>query len=198
MAAEVMYGPQYAKQFVNDYLSVEMPTRLVRYRNAWNLSSGELPDIEDIFAYEPLAMDKWPTIITVAISTKSLTRIGFNATNNPEYNVIYAMRTYVWARSDGAQDTTLMRDRLTTIVRSALMDNPCLKRSNPDREAIIEESSISEEYSELTLLKGDRYLAGAYIGYDLRIEEVIERENLGIVSEIDLEWQNPSDWYLNE
>jgi hypothetical protein len=198
MAAEVMYGPQYAKQFVNDYLSVEMPTRLVRYRNAWNLSSGELPDIEDIFAYEPLAMDKWPTIITVAISTKSLTRIGFNATNNPEYNVIYAMRTYVWARSDGAQDTTLMRDRLTTVVRSALMDNPCLKRSNPAREAIIEESSINEEYSELTLLKGDRYLAGAYIGYDLRIEEVIERENLGIVSEIGLEWQNPSDWYLNE
>jgi hypothetical protein len=198
MAAEVMYGPQYAKQFVNDYLSVEMPTRLVRYRNAWNLSSGELPDIEDIFAYEPLAMDKWPTIITVAISTKSLTRIGFNATNNPEYNVIYAMRTYVWARSDGAQDTTLMRDRLTTVVRSALMDNPCLKRSNPAREAIIEESSINEEYSELTLLKGDRYLAGAYIGYDLRIEEVIERENLGIVSEIGLDWQNPSDWYLNE
>jgi len=198
MAAEVMYGPQYAKQFVNDYLSVEMPTRLVRYRNAWNLSSGELPDIEDIFAYEPLAMDKWPTIITVAISTKSLTRIGFNATNNPEYNVIYAMRTYVWARSDGAQDTTLMRDRLTTVVRSALMDNPCLKRSNPAREAIIEESSINEEYSELTLLKGDRYLAGAYIGYDLRIEEVIERENPGIVSEIGLEWQNPSDWYLNE
>jgi hypothetical protein len=41
-------------------------------------------------------------------------------------------------------------------------------------------------------------LAGAYIGYDLRIEEVIERENLGIVGEIGLEWQNPSDWYLNE
>jgi hypothetical protein len=108
------------------------------------------------------------------------------------------MRTYVWARSDGAQDTTLMRDRLTTVVRSALMDNPCLKRSNPAREAIIEESSINEEYSELTLLKGDRYLAGAYIGYDLRIEEVIERQNLGIVSEIELDWQNPSDWYLNE
>jgi hypothetical protein len=158
MPAEVMYGPQYAKQFVNEYLISEMPTRLNRYRNSWNLSTSELPDIEDIFAYEPLAMDKWPTIITVALSTKSLARTGFSSTNNPEYNVIYAMRTYVWARSDGAQDTTLMRDRLTTVVRSSLMDHPCLQRSNPEREALIEESSINEEYSELTLLKGDRFL----------------------------------------
>jgi hypothetical protein len=73
-----------------------------------------------------------------------------------------------------------------------------LQRSNPEREALIEESSINEEYSELTLLKGDRYLAGAYISYDLRIEETIERDNLGVVSEIDLEWQSPSSWYLNE
>lgn len=198
MASEVMYGPQFAKQFVNEYLISEMPLRLTRYRNSWNLSTSELPDIEDIFAFEPLAMDKWPTIITVAISTKSLVRTGFNLTNNPEYNVTYAMRTYVWARSDGAQDTTLMRDRLTTVVRSALMDHPCLQRSNPEREALIEESSINEEYSELTLLKGDRYLAGAYIAYDLRIEEAIERDNLGTVSEIGLELQNPSSWYLNE
>lgn len=198
MAAEVMYGPQFAKQFVNEYLILEMPLRLIRYRNAWNLSSSELPDIEDIFAFEPLAMDKWPTIITVAISTKSMVRTGFNLTNNPEYNVTYAMRTYIWARGDGAQDTTLMRDRLTTVVRSALMDHPCLRRSNPNREALIEESTINEEYSELTLLKGDRYLAGSYIGYDLKIEEAIERENLGIVSEFDLELQKPSNWYLNE
>ena len=198
MPVEVMYGPQYAKQFVNEYLLSDMPTRLTRYRNSWNLSTSELPDIEDIFAYEPLAMDKWPTIITVALSTKSLVRTGFNSTNNPEYNVTYAMRTYVWTRSDGAQDTTLMRDRLTTVVRSALMDHPCLRRSNPEREALIEESSINEEYSELTLLKGDRYLAGAYISYDLRIEEAIERDNIGVVSEIDLELENPSGWYLNE
>ncbi len=86
MTSEVMYGPQFAKQFVNDYLSIEMPKRLIRYRNAWNLSTSELPDIEDIFAFEPLAMDKWPTIITVAISTKSLVRIGFNLTNLHNFN----------------------------------------------------------------------------------------------------------------
>ena len=47
---------------------------------------------------------------------------------------------------------------------------------------------MSEEYSDLTLLKGDRVLAGAFIGYDLLLDEVITREDLGpAVSQYDIE-----------
>jgi hypothetical protein len=58
--------------------------------------------------------------------------------------------------------------------------------------ARIDETSIREEFSDLTLLKGDRVLAGAFIGYDLTIDEVVARETLGTVSIIDLDIkQNP-------
>ena len=68
---------------------------------------------------------------------------------------------------------TLMRDRLTTVVRSALLDYPCLKAVDPRQtfQARIDEGTLREEYSDLTLLKGDRVLAGSYLAYDLTIKD---------------------------
>ena len=178
MAAELMYGAYYAKDFVNTYLQSEMPRRLVRYRNGWNLDDISLPNPIEYLTYEPLALDVWPTIITVSISTKRFERTGYEPGTNPLYRVVYGMRTYVWVRTEGSQQTTEMRDRLTTVVRSALMDHPCLRREGADREAMIEENTLTEEFSDLTLLKGDRVLAGAYLGYDLILNEAIARENI--------------------
>jgi len=50
---------------------------------------------------------------------------------------------------------------------------------------MIEESTMREEFSEITLLKGDRVLCGSYIGYDLSINEVVTRQDIGEVSEIE-------------
>ena len=178
MAAELMYGPQFAKKFVTDYLERDIPGRLIMYRNGWSLDDITLPDPAAYLTYEPLALDSWPTIITVALSTKSFDRRGFANGLDPMYRVIYAMRTYIWVRTEGSEQTTTMRDRLTTVVRSALLDYPCLQRDGAEREAMIDESTVGEEFSDLTLLKGDRVLAGAYIAYDLSIDEVIARQNI--------------------
>jgi len=178
MPSELMYGAQFAKSFVNQYLNDDIPRRIVRYRNGWNLSSTELPTPEEYLTYEPIALDSWPTIITVAISTRSFNRVGYSDGADPIYKVNYSMRTYVWVRTDGSKETTEMRDRLTTVVRSAILDYPCLQREGAEREARIEETTLVEEFSDLTLLKGDRVLAGAYLGYDLSIDEVIARDNI--------------------
>jgi hypothetical protein len=178
MAAELMYGAQFAKRFVTDYLKKDIPNRLIMYRNGWNLDDITLPDPAEYLTYEPLALDAWPSIITVVLSTKNFDRRGFATGLDPLYRVIYGMRTYVWVRTEGSEETTEMRDRLTTVVRSALLDYPCLQRDGADREAMIDESTVGEEFSDLTLLKGDRVLAGAYIAYDLAIDEVISRQNI--------------------
>lgn len=186
---ETMYGPQFAKNFVNEYLKLEIPKRLIKYRNHWGVSNEEMPDPEEYLDYEPATMDKWPTIITVSMSARNFSRVGYMYYGDPEYLISYNMRTYVWARTEGERSVTVMRDRLIVAVRSALMDHPCMKRLDPEREARIEESSMSEEYSEITLLKGDRYLAGAYVGYELKIEEAIVREKISDFVGIDLATQ---------
>jgi hypothetical protein len=150
----------------------------VRYRNGWALDDITLPNPVEYLTYEPLALDVWPTIITVAISTKRFERTGYEPGMNPLYRVVYGMRTYIWVRTEGSQQTTEMRDRLTTVVRSAIMDHPCLQREGAEREAMVEETTLTEEFSDLTLLKGDRVLAGAYLGYDLILNEAIARENI--------------------
>ena len=183
---EAMYGPQFAKNFVNEYLKLEIPKRLVKYRNYWNVSNEDMPDPAEYLDYEPATMDIWPMVITVALSGRGFTRVGHMRYGDPEYLVSYNMRTYVWARTEGERSVTVMRDRLIVVTRSALMDHPCLKRQNPEREAQIDESTISEEYSELTLLKGDRYLAGAYVGYELKIEEPIVGEKIADLDVVDI------------
>ena len=190
MSSELMYGSHFAKEYVTTFLKADIPNRIVRYRNGWNLDDISLPDPIEYFSYEPLALDSWPTIITVASSAKSFNRYIHETSFDPVYNVTYALRTYVWVRGGGSEEATLMRDRLTAVVRSALMDYPCFNRHDSSRDARIEESTLSEEYSDLTLLKGDRVMAGAFIGYDVIMEEAITRENIGTLQEIDLTVRN--------
>jgi hypothetical protein len=186
MTRPVMHGAQFAKEYVNSYLQQDIPIRMIRYRNAWNVDDVQLPTPTSFFTYEPLAMDTWPTIITMAMSTTKFDRIGYDS-DDPLYRVTYSMRTYIWVRSDHHAHVTLSRDRLTTVVRSALLDYPCLKALDEGNsfKVMIDEGTIREEFSDITLLKGDRVLAGSYLSYDLSIDEVVTREPIGIASNID-------------
>lgn len=183
----LMHGAHFAKSYVNTYLENDIPTRIISYRNGWNLDSESLPAPEKYLTYEPIALDEWPTIITVAISMSGLERSGWYQ-GHPEYRVRYNMRTYVWVRDEGSAEATVMRDRLTTVVRSALLDRPCLKATDPRETflALIDEGTLREEYSDLTLLKGDRVLAGAYLSYDLEINEIVAREDVGTAREFEI------------
>jgi hypothetical protein len=181
-----MQGPHKAKLFVNHYLMQDLPSRLVKYRNAWNLDDENLPEPEKYLAYEPIAIDHWPMVITVAISMTGAERNDYNTYMDPMYFVNYSMRTYLWVKDDDSEQCTAKRDRLTTVLRSAFLDSPslnlCGSAENIDVE--VDESSIREEYSDLTLLKGERVMAGAYLSYNLRINEVSHVDTIGEIAQI--------------
>jgi hypothetical protein len=178
---ELMQGAQFAKYYVNNYLSSDFPNRLIKYRSGWNLDDRELPTPELYLTYEPIALDHWPTLITVVISTNRFDRLMMGAEGDPMYRVNYTMRTYVWTKTEGSEQVTLMRDRLTTVLRSALLDRPSLNRHDETYgcDVNLDESTLTEEFSDLTLIKGDRVLAGAYLGYNLTINEIIYRDQVG-------------------
>lgn len=184
-----MQGAYKAKNFVNNYLEQDLPKRLRKYRNAWNLDDENLPEPVKYLVYEPLALDHWPTLITVAISMSGLERDDYTSVLDPMYFVNYAMRTYVWVKDDSSEECTAKRDRLVTVVRSALLDSPSLNLcGSPDNlDVSIDEGTLREEYSDLTLIKGERVLAGAYLSYNLRINEVVRVDTIGEISEIETE-----------
>jgi len=172
-----------AKQYVSNFLAADLPARLINYRNYWNLTSSQLPDPLMYASYEPFALDRWPTIITLVMGTDSINRMGYSGMGEPQLQVSYDMRTYVWVRATGTQAVTDQRDNLTTVVREALMDHPSLSAydNSVPCSPKIDESTIVEQFSDLTLIKGERLLAGAFVGYTLTLDEDITAESLGVV-----------------
>ena len=197
----MMLGARNARMAVSRFLADAMPPRIAQYRNEWNYSSSDLPDPRRYYPYEPTAVDKWPSLITVVMGMGGLA-VDDYAEHEPEYGVIYQMRTYVWARGEGAVRATDVRDDLTTVVRDLLIDNPRLQNSNHDNaydcNYRVDDTSLREEYSDLTLLKGDRVACASFIAYDLRAQETPTRASLGTVraSGVELEVEL-MDWLPN-
>ncbi len=179
----MMSGPRLAKSFVSNYLANDLPPRLITYRNHWGLSESQLPDPRKILTFEPFTLDTWPTIISLVINTRSVNREGYEYDYDPNFRVTYEMRTYVWTRANGAQTVTEQRDNLTTVVRESLMDGASLSSYDSTVPCYpkIAEETIREEFSDLTLIKGERLLAGAYVAYDLSLEEIIDHTPLGVM-----------------
>jgi hypothetical protein len=184
-----MQGAFNAKLFVNDYLEKDLPDRLLSYRNLWNLDDESLPDPLKYLVYEPIALDHWPTIITVVISMTGLERNDYTENMDPIYFVNYSMRTYVWVKDDSSEQCTAKRDRLVAVMRASILDTPSLNKcAEPDNLSVmIDEGSLREEYSDLTQIKGERMMAGAYLSYNLRISEVVDVPPISTASEIETE-----------
>lgn len=183
-----MQGPRVAKEFVTNYLRADLPSRLQLYRNAWNLDDELLPEPVKYLDYEPVAIDAWPSIHTIVTSTKTFLRSDYEMDGDPIYKVTYSTRTYIWCRGDSPEICTKTRDNLTTVVRSALLDYPCLTYADTDdRDVLLEEGSLIEEWSDLTPLKGERVMAGAYLGYDLSLQETVSRRGIAELESFDIE-----------
>ena len=167
-----MEGPAAAKKYVSDFLASDLPTRCMNYRNTLTLSDSELPNPVKYLTYEPLTMDNWPTIITLVEATSQIIRDDVTAGLHPVYQVVYRMRTYVWVRAVGPDVVTTARDNMTMVVRDALLDRPALRdatAAGTDADIKVDEGTITEDFSDLTLLKGERFLAGSFLSYDLSL-----------------------------
>ena len=172
-----MSGAWTAKEYVTSYLEEDLPDRIIGYRNLWNLDSDRLPVPEKYLSYEPPALDHWPMVITVALSTPSMTRIDYVDGLNPVYRSAYNMRTYVWVKQDHAELATESRDRLVTVLRSALLDRASLvSLDDENHDLLLDETTLREEFSDITYVKGDRAVCGAFLGYTIYLNEAITRK----------------------
>jgi hypothetical protein len=184
----MIQGVHIAKAFVTNYLELDLPSRLIAFRNAWNVDDENLPEPLEYKNYEPIAIDAWPMVYTVSSSADGFVRIDYDLSGNPQYRVDYSLRTYVWVKDDDSEQCALKRDRLSTVIRSALLDHPALERSDSENcEPLIDESSMNEQFSDLTLIKGERVMAGGYCGYTLSINETITRSDLGEFADLEID-----------
>jgi hypothetical protein len=181
-------GPWTVKTLISSYLEWDLPRRILDYRETWSIDDERLPIPEYYLPFEPAALDHWPTVLTVQLSTQGFERIDYANGLNPVYRVSYSMRTYVWTKHDRPDGVTESRDRLTTVVRAALLDRPCFVKgtSHSGHALALDETSLREEYSDITYVKGERAVAGAYLAYTVTLDETLARADIANLDEINL------------
>lgn len=188
----MMQGAWAAKRFVTTYLEADLPDRMLAYRNHLNLPESRLRIPTVYHEYEPPSLlsqtTGFPVCYTIITTTTSMIRVDYEHNLDPHYRVTYQARTYVWDLQDSASNVTESRDHMMLVLRSAMLDHQCLKAADPhDREVRVDEGSFQEEYSDIEGSKMGKWRAGAYLGYNITLNEILTRKPIGTVDDIRIE-----------
>lgn len=179
-----MLGIEHACQWVTDYLSLDLPTRIPRYETIWGLDAGSIAVPQAYFPYGKRELEVYPSVITSGITTLSIVRDDYDDYLNPTYRVTYRLRTFVWVRAEAVigmdQKVATDRNQILTVIRSALLDHPCLRLADTAGKLDIgvDETTMLEEYSDIADLTGKKRLAGGYIQFEIQVNEPVVRANL--------------------
>jgi len=186
-------GATAVRAAVVDYLSVWMPQIIDQARTDWVVDENRLPYPVAYDGYEPYALDKTPLVGVNVVQAGEFIRKDYDDAMSQRYLTKYTVRVFTWCKTPlddaGNPDETeyvltlQMRDDLAACMRAALVRSGSL--GHP--EAILfDETSLSEEYSEATGIKGDRFVAGVIHSFEMRFDETVPIVPLGTADTINI------------
>jgi hypothetical protein len=179
--ASTTRGVGAAKRLVAGYLAAELPAYLADLRIAWGRDAETLPDPVAYLHNEPKTLDRWP-LVAVAGADRT-TRRSEQSPRVVTYDATYQLRAFVWVNERGWDQAIDVRDDLTAAVATFLMDRV---RVGSDGAAVVQDG-LTESYSDVQPVKGDRHVAGAYIGFQLKVSEAIVRPPAGSADTVTLD-----------
>ena len=187
---DIFRGATAVRQAVADYLSVAVPIVAAQARDDWMMTEIQLPDVVKYDAYEPYALDMWPLIGINVTNANDFIRVDIDDDGGNQYLAKYNVRVFTWIRTPmDADDTPLepeyseslrLRDDLAAVVRAALLKTGSLGQ----RAIIFDETTLTEDYSEATKVKGDRWVAGTIHSFTIRLDESVPLVPLGTANTI--------------
>lgn len=168
------------------YLANNVPDMVDQARTDWELDEYELPYPVGYDAYEPYALDKWPLVGVNVVQSGDFIRLDYDGAMSQQYLTKYLVRVFTWVRTPFNSDDTPMepeysesirlRDDLAAVVRAALIKSGSLGQPGA---LLFDEASLTEEYSEATGVKGDRFVSGVIHSFDVRVDESVPIQGLG-------------------
>jgi hypothetical protein len=178
------------------YLSNTVPSMVDQARDDWELNEYQLPYPVGYDAYEPYALDRWPLLGVNVVQAGEFIRLDYDSAMSQRYMSKYLVRVFTWVRTPLVSDDTPMepeysqsirlRDDLAAVVRASLVKSGSLGQPGA---LLFDEASLTEEYSEATAVKGDRFVSGVIHSFDLRVDESVPIQGLGQANTITVEGQ---------
>lgn len=180
--APELRGPVAMRSAITDCLRAWLPVHLEACRSAWGLTADQLPapksvpddPREDAYFNRPIDnIDRWP-MLSVTHGTRSQRRtprgsVDFEEDGSLVSRGVYPIRVYSWVKAAGRDDTLAMRDNFITALHLTLASHMNLETRWLD----IDPSSFTQDYSDIDKVTGDRFVAGAYVGFDLAATETL-------------------------
>lgn len=175
-------GPRGIRHAVTTYLRDRLPAHIGACRQAWELTDDELPipvsrsddpRVDAYFARPVDVIDRWP-MLSVTNGPRTQLRsprgsVDFEEDGSLVTMGTYPMRVYCWVRAEGRDETIDMRDDFATALQIAVHADLTLA----SRWLAVEPSSIRLDFSDVEKVKGERWVAGAYVGFDLAATETL-------------------------
>ncbi len=192
----LLRGATAVRAAVVDYLTATVPGVVDQARTEWGVDEYQLPYPVKYDAYEPYALDRWPLIGVNVAKADSFSKYQYARYGSSQYMSQYAVRVFTWVRTPmdedqiplepGYSESIRLRDDLSACVRAALLRSGCLGQP---AAILFDESSLSEDYSEATGVKGSRFVAGVIHTFNIRFDETVPLLGLGSTDTIEIESQ---------
>lgn len=172
-------GPRAVRGALGEFYRVFLPVHGEACRAYWSLSDAELPlpvskpDDPRVDAYYdrmPEAIDRWPLLAVTTGRAVQRGAVDHEYDGSLVYRTTYPVRVYAWVKDEGFDATQNMRDDLATVVRITTLAHTRFAGSG-----VLEliPSTVVTDFSELTKVKGERYVAAAYVGFDVVATETL-------------------------
>lgn len=178
-------GAVEARRIVADYLALNFASYLSDARLQWGLTLEQLPDPLAVLDRPAHALDRYP-LLAVSNVRDAAPRRGAPEGDNVAFETTYSMRAFCWVRTEGWDEVFDLRDRYAAVLRAALFDDVRLGSD----DAVLDEGGMTIDYSDVQKVKGERFVAGAFVGFPLRVRESLRRLPGVTVATVDLTAQN--------
>lgn len=175
-----MRGARHAKALIVAYLRAEVPVAWAARQVEYGLTADQLPipTNDQIEPNAPMGLDTFPRIGVTCLRTR--TRPVENLPGSGVlYRTTYSMRVFGWVIHREYQETIEVRDDFSGSLRWLLIEKPNIDVA--DDEAVVRVDTITEEFSDTTKVKGDRWVAGTAVSFDFDVLEPVTRTASGTV-----------------
>lgn len=189
-----MIGAEGAASLLATRLAQALPGKTAALRERLDLQPEQLPDFIDVWAHQAgtIGIESWPLIeITNTSDAAWVPLSDHDPGTGRAWRIGYGLAVWVWARGDGYDDTSEVRNRLTLAVAEVLAARLVL---NSDPAARISDQGITVSYSDIVTDTSRRTIAGAKITLTVNIDETVDGPTVPLVDVIHIDTRRiPAD-----
>lgn len=171
-------GPRGLRADLVAFYRAWLPVHAAACRAAWDLTDAQLPVPASVpddrradayFEGDPPAIDRWP-MLTVNTGRRSQRGIDTTDEGESEYRSTYPVRVFTWVKAEGRGAAQDMRDDLATAVQITTLAHLNL---GTDGRFAVDPRTVLTDFSRVEPVKGDRFVAGSFVGFDLQVVETL-------------------------